>query len=951
MPDEKKGKKTKARTKTKAMAKRKQGEDHQLSMPVEDKQNQPVAPAGQRNYFLEKLGHPLVDDDLPSDFVASDEATHLANLWDSTEGIRQYDIREFVHAGGSGLVFRALDKGGQEHALKIVRRKLLEVDANAQDIAKSLSPVSSRELTALRSLSHSSIVQLSDTIASDRGVIAVATSYVDRPQPLHRYLQLTLAETPRRGAAFSPQRLERACAYLVTQISDIADALDHMHQAGFYHFDVKPANLLVSRSTRRTILTDLGACVSSSDVDASGVVRVHFTWVYAHPDLTNMISDPGSISGGGLKASATADAQDGLARYDLYAFGKTIQQLLAVLEREFGERSYACRGFQFLHLIASLLLDGRNAALAAPKRGGDPPELRFVDDLAVGCPPAVFGEYKIRSSADLKDRLGRFGRDYSWFGAVPELDPWQSDTVNTGVGSPSTFTARVAAVMSRPVLRRLKTEPQLGWMRDVYPGAGHSRWAHTLGVLSGVSSYYNSLLADPESATLGAFLVGSDVEHAMVAALLHDVGQMAFAHDFEAAMPGFYVHEDAAKSLLDEDYWGTPTLRQVIAQYWDGIDLTRVLNILRNRHDARAQITPLDGLAVDILDGPIDVDKFDYTMRDSHACGVPYGSGVDRGRFLRALSVVASDAGPQPRFRLAYKSKGGPAIESLLLARYQLYCAVYWHHTVRCIQAMFTHSVEAALSWVRTGTRPDKRVTPNMAKSYFYHRVVCGKRLQDCKREMGRYSLPDRFYEDLPERMQGDRALEFVWRFATADIRALVERLAARRLHKRIFEMRLGELGEYADYSALSARLSPEGKVAAAGDLQRLLMDTIQAAMGRRSTVDATTGSGDAARARYDELKATTMPLLIVDFPTRGVPDERNVPTELADPARKYLAHRVSPDAPERSLFHVIRSLQMQAACIRVFAAPELHELATRYLSPDDVRACVGEVIHELRQV
>jgi hypothetical protein len=36
--------------------------------------------------------------------------------------------------------------------------------------------------------------------------------------------------------------------------------------------------------------------------------------------------------------------------------------------------------------------------------------------------------------------------------------------------------------------------------------------------------------------------------------------------------------------------------------------------------------------------------------------------------------------------------------------------------------------------------------------------------------------------------------------------------------------------------------------------------------------------------------------------------------------------------------------LQMKMASLRIFAAPEFHELIIRYLNPPDIRACVLEV-------
>ena len=121
---------------------------------------------------------------------------------------------------------------------------------------------------------------------------------------------------------------------------EVAQAIEHMHNQGIYHFDIKPANILINKR-RNAILTDLGACVHETDIKIQEKVRVHFTWTYAHPDLTDMIHQPASISGRGLKASAEIAVRERLQKYDLFSFGRTIQEALGILEHEFGERSYA----------------------------------------------------------------------------------------------------------------------------------------------------------------------------------------------------------------------------------------------------------------------------------------------------------------------------------------------------------------------------------------------------------------------------------------------------------------------------------------------------------------------------------------------------------------------------------------------------------------------------------
>src|ERR1035438_3763326 len=69
---------------------------------------------------------------------------------------------------------------------------------------------------------------------------------------------------------------------------------------------------------------------------------------------------------------------------------------------------------------------------------------------------------------ELIDRLQRFSRQYSWNFAVPELDAWQPDSINTGTSRLAPFTKRVAAICNHPAVRRLKSEPQLGWIKEIY---------------------------------------------------------------------------------------------------------------------------------------------------------------------------------------------------------------------------------------------------------------------------------------------------------------------------------------------------------------------------------------------------------------------------------------------------------------------------------------------------
>jgi serine/threonine protein kinase len=276
-----------------------------------------------------------------------------------------------------------------------------------------------------------------------------------------------------------------------------------MHSMDIYHFDVKPANIMISGARGQSaILTDMGSCIHAQHLPEQKQIRVHFTWTYAHPALTTIINEPRGITGGGLRASALIDKSDNFASYDLYAFGRTMQEALAILLNEFGVRCHASYPFRFLHMIACMLLDGFNA----PGRDDDEERVhihdgrRFVDDVALKYPPALFAMHRIRTTAELVNRLARFSREYSWNGLTPELDTSLPDVVNSGLQLVP-FTKRVKVVFTHGAMRRLKHEAQLGWLREIYPGATHNRWSHSLGVFASVVAMLNALLSDPEVPT------------------------------------------------------------------------------------------------------------------------------------------------------------------------------------------------------------------------------------------------------------------------------------------------------------------------------------------------------------------------------------------------------------------------------------------------------------------
>ncbi len=907
--------------------------------------------------FRQLLSNPTVEDRLPYDFNVNREAIHLERLYSGNTEIQAYDFNNFIFAGGSGMVFKVSPSGSSRwQAMKIIRAHLYEEPHSSEDIAESLSPVSQNEIMALESMSHPNVVHLYKAIAQDNRVVAICTTFVE-PRTFDNYIRETLKKKPKTKRVFSPARLQDSCSFLIDKCTEVADALVHMHNQNIYHFDIKPANILISSPDTSAVITDLGSSVCTDSVRPGQEIRVYFDWTYAHPDLQNMVRKPAGITGG-LKCSSQVNPNDGrIERYDLFAFGRTIQELLAVLDQEFGERCYADYGFRFLHLIASLLLDGNNAILATNQQVNERDGKRFISDVAMGYPVNLYQRTHISSTKQLLDLMHRYKKNFSWYKTIPEMDDRSPDVINTGISGDAPFTHRVAEICNHPSMYRLKSELQLGWVKEVYPGATHSRWSHSIGVFAAVVQYVNGLIADTEVPTFRILVKEEDIHHAFVSALLHDIGQTEFGHDMEAACPWLYNQKNILVKLLKEKYWGEETLENSLKTHWPLINIDRIKTILDITIGVSGygtqSINPIDGIISDIINGPIDADKYDYLTRDSISCGVVYGRGIDLSRLIKSLSIdVSDDKRGGCRLALAYKAKGASAINSILLGRLQMYHAVYWHHAVRCLQAMFIHCIASTFPFEVNETSTInilglKNISPELLTDIFYNMVICGRMYND---SLVQCHAPQAIIrasgEKLPPEISNNRALEFIWRFADSPTRKLLSRLAKRDIYKRIFEIKVEELPNI-DFSTIKSKLTPNQRAMLAKALEERFLVGIYKKL-QDSSPDTESTSTSEARDLLVELRKKDMPRIVIDFPSQGISEETNWPREISDPARKYIG---SLQRGERvnNIFNTTKKMQLDMASVRIFAAPELHDLIIRYLSPADIKIQIDEVIPILR--
>src|SRR5205814_3670268 len=209
-------------------------------------------------------------------------------------------------------------------------------------------------------------------------------------------------------------------------------------------------------------------------------------------------------------------------------------------------------------------------------------------------------------------------------------------------------------------IQRLRRIRQLGMASLAYPGADHSRYSHSLGVMETARKIIEQLRR--------SFYINEEQETiCLSAALLHDLGHGPFSHVFER-VTGIH-HEDLThRVIVDPD----SEVNRVLAEHDPALP-QKIIEFLNCR--------PTRTFVCDIISSQLDADRFDYLLRDNLMTGSRYG-GYDLEWLLHALTIDESCD------RLAIHWKGVSAVEAYLQARFNMYRNVYFHKVVRSAEGM-----------------------------------------------------------------------------------------------------------------------------------------------------------------------------------------------------------------------------------------------------------------------
>ncbi len=264
-----------------------------------------------------------------------------------------------------------------------------------------------------------------------------------------------------------------------------------------------------------------------------------------------------------------------------------------------------------------------------------------------------------------------------------------------------TFDEWEREIISHPWFQRLRRIRQLGLTDMVYPGAMHTRFEHSLGVMHLVTKMFDSIMKNEENRKLLEDYFqysGEDLNRyrkiVRLAGLLHDVGHAPYSHVSEQIMPKNtntkkpFKHEDYTKAIIEG-----PMKRVIEAnnhtKHFD-ISTKDITNIISGNPE-----TPVGLLFWRvIISSQLDADRCDYLLRDSHHTGVKYGI-YDLERLLNTLKLGVNPESNE--LVLGIKKGGWHVAESLIIARYQMFTQMYFHKTRRAYDYMIQQALKESI--------------------------------------------------------------------------------------------------------------------------------------------------------------------------------------------------------------------------------------------------------------
>ena len=243
---------------------------------------------------------------------------------------------------------------------------------------------------------------------------------------------------------------------------------------------------------------------------------------------------------------------------------------------------------------------------------------------------------------------------------------------------------RAVKIIDTPEFQRLRNIKQLGCIYHVFTGASHNRFEHSIGVYYLARKYMDIINKKYQDKGTNWSCNFDEKEYFLIsiAALIHDLGHGPFSHLFDDYIK-ISVHEERSVEIFRymNSKYNLEYSERDIQFISDCIDPK---NIDYGKYISLGY--PVKKYCFQIVSNSngIDVDRFDYILRDCKMTGLSYGIEYERimdNTYIKDLELI-------------YDRKCQVAIDSFFNTRYILYKEICNHHTVVSIE----HHIKEILS-------------------------------------------------------------------------------------------------------------------------------------------------------------------------------------------------------------------------------------------------------------
>ncbi|MHA1330526.1 MAG: HD domain-containing protein [Candidatus Hodarchaeales archaeon] len=217
-------------------------------------------------------------------------------------------------------------------------------------------------------------------------------------------------------------------------------------------------------------------------------------------------------------------------------------------------------------------------------------------------------------------------------------------------------------LLNTRVMRRLLQIKQMGLTYMVFPGAIHTRYEHSIGVMHIAGELGKCLKPDIDTET---------IKKLRIAGLLHDIGHPPLSHAVESVLiknpdyiPQFiansYSHEEFTADIIQTN----DEIAEILCERPVPYNLQEIAEIASGKSSLSWS---------EIISGELGADRIDYILRDLYHSGV----GTQTLNLQQLYSSIRFI--PPKKVHLGFDPSGITSIEGLLISRFHLISNVHNH--------------------------------------------------------------------------------------------------------------------------------------------------------------------------------------------------------------------------------------------------------------------------------